>query len=325
MPITVHLLETFEPEVMEHLRARLSAAVQLSAGPQVPADTELLVANAPDRAHLTASPALRAVIVPFTGVPEPLRALLLEFPALSLHNSRWPTIPTAEGALTLLLAAAKFVVPADRAFRQHNWEMRYRPSPSILLAGKTVAVLGFGAIGQRVGGMCHGLGMRVLGVRRTAGRPPALDYPAEVHPVSALRAVLPQAQVLIITLPLTAETRDLIGAEELALLARPAFLVNVGRAAVIQEAALYNALRDGPLTAAGLDVWYAYPTDAASRAHTPPAQYPFHELENVVLSPHRIDLVREHHARLAEELAQTLNAAARGEPLPNRVDVAAGY
>ncbi|MBL8057210.1 MAG: hypothetical protein JNK29_10955 [Anaerolineales bacterium] len=324
MPLAVHLLEAFEPAVLDALRAQLDPAVQLTAGLNVPPEAEILVANAPERGHLTASPALRAVLVPFTGVPEPLRALLLEFPALSLHNSRWPTVPTAEGAVALLLAAAKFVVPADRALRQHNWEMRYAPSPSILLAGRTVLVLGFGAIGQLTGRMCHGLGMNVIGVRRRPGAP-ALDYPAEVHPVGALRALLPRANVLIITLPLTAETRGLVGAEELERLARPAFLVNVGRAAVVQEAALYQALKDGILTAAGLDVWYSYPTDAASRAHTPPAQHPFHELDNVVLSPHRIDLVREHNARLAAELAHSLNAAARGEPLPNRVDVAAGY
>lgn len=324
MSLAVHMLEEFEPEVRDALRAQLSPAVRVTDGPAVPPDAEILVANAPERAHLTASPALRAVLIPFTGVPEPLRALMLEFPALSLHNSRWPTLPTAEGALALLLAATKFVLPADRAFRKHNWEMRYQPSPSILLAGRTALVLGFGAIGQLTGRMCHGLGMRVIGVRRTPA-PLALDYPAEVHPVGALREVLPRANILIITLPLTAETRGLVGAAELRLLAQPAFLVNVGRGAVVQEAALYHALRDGTLTAAGLDVWYTYPTDPASRAHTPPSRYPFHELDNVVLSPHRIDLVREHNARLAAELAQALNAAARGEPLPNRVDVAAGY
>lgn len=323
MPLDVHCLEEFEPEILALMRAQLSAPVRLTTGPQLSAATELVVTSALTRDQISACPALRTVVIPFTGVPEPLRAVVAEHPPLSLHNSRWPTIPTAEGALTLLLAAAKFVLPADRAFRQHNWEMRYQPSPSILLAGRTVLVLGFGAIGQLVGRMCHGLGMRVIGVRRRAGG--SVDFPAEIHPVSALPALLPRANVLIVTLPLTAETRGLVGAAELQALAKPAFLVNVGRGAVVQEAALYEALRDGTLTAAGLDVWYNYPTDAASRAHTPPAQYPFHELANVVLSPHRIDLVREHNARLAAELADTLNTAARGEPLPNRVDLAAGY
>lgn len=324
MTLHVHLLENFDPPVIEALRARLNAAVHLTTGPEVAPEAEVLVAGAPAAAHL-AAPRLRAVVVPFTGIAPGTRTVMLAHPHLTLHNSRWPTLPTAEGALTLLLAAAKFVLPADRAFRQHNWEMRYAPSPSILLAGKTVAVLGFGAIGTLIGQMCHSLGMRVLGVRRGSGPARPTAYPAEVHPVSALRTVLPQASILIVTLPLTAETTGLIGAEELRLLARPAFLVNVGRGPVIDEGALYHALKDGTLTAAGLDVWYTYPTDPASRAHTPPAAYPFHELDNVVMSQHRIDLVREHDDRQVAELAAMLNGAAAGQPLPNQVDVEAGY
>jgi phosphoglycerate dehydrogenase-like enzyme len=324
MVLHVHLLETFEPPVLEALRAQLSSDIRLTTGAEVAPDAHLLVAGWVERAHLTASSQLRAILVPYTGIAPGLRAALLEFPHLALHNSRWPTIPTAEGALTLLLAATKFVLPADRAFREHNWEIRYRPSPSILLHGKTALVLGFGAIGKLVGQMCHALGMRVIGVKRTSN-PTNIPYPAEVFPITELKSVLPRASVLICTLPLTAETKGLIGATELSLLTKPAFLVNVGRGPVIDEAALYAALKDGTLAAAGLDVWYTYPKDASEHAHTPPSQYPFHELENVVLSPHRIDLVREHDERLVDELAQTLNAAARGEPLPNRMDVKAGY
>jgi phosphoglycerate dehydrogenase-like enzyme len=322
MPLHVHLLENLEPAVIESMRAQLSADVQLTTGLQVAPEAEVLVGS-PTREQLAASSRLRAVVVPFTGIAPGLRAVMLDHPHLTLHNSRWPTIPTAEGALTLLLAATKFVLPADRAFRRHNWEMRYQPSPSILLAGKTVLVLGFGAIGQLIGRMCHALGMKVIGVRRNAGG--RLDFPAEVYPVSELRAVLPRASILIVTLPLTEATKGLIGVEELRLLAKPAFLVNVGRGPVIDEAALFHALRDGTLAAAGLDVWYTYPKDASEHAHTPPSQYPFHELDNVVMSQHRIDLVREHDARLVAELAETLNLAARGEPLRYRVDVQAGY
>jgi len=328
MPTYVHLLQeheppVFEPSVLDALRAKLNAEVALSVGPTVAPEAEILVSGSPKPEHLT-GPRLRAVIVPFTGIAPNVRAALLEFPHLTLHNSRWPAIPTAEGALTLLMAATKFVLPADRAFRQHDWRMRYAPSPSILLHGKTVLILGFGAIGKLVGQMCHALGMNVLAVRRSAA-PLALPFPAEVFSINQLRQVLPRASILIVTLPLTDETKGLIGAEELNLLAKPAFLVNVGRGAVIEEAALYHALKDGALTAAGLDVWYNYPTDKASQAHTQPSQFPFHELENVVMSQHRIDLVREHDARLVEELAAMLNTAARGEPLPNVVNVQAGY
>jgi phosphoglycerate dehydrogenase-like enzyme len=264
------------------------------------------------------------VVAPYTGISPTARQVMLAHPHLSLHNSRWPAIPTAEGALTLLLAATKFVLPADRAFRQHDWTTRYAPSPSILLHGKTALVLGFGAIGQTIGRMCHALGMHVIGVRRRAGAL-ALDYLAQVHAVADLPTLLPQASILIVSLPLTEATKGLITAEHLRRLARPAFLVNVGRGPVIDEAALYQALRDGTLTAAGLDVWYNYPSTADEYAHTPPSAHPFHELDNVVMSPHRIDLVREHNGRLVAELAETLNRAAQGEPLRHRVDVEAGY
>jgi phosphoglycerate dehydrogenase-like enzyme len=102
-------------------------------------------------------------------------------------------------------------------------------------------------------------------------------------------------------------------------------LVNVGRGPIVDEAALYAALRDGTLYAAGLDVWYNYPADEAARAHTPPSDYPFHELDNVVMSPHRAGSSVETEALRMVHLARLLNAAARGEPMPNRVDLEAGY
>ncbi len=324
MTLHVHLADPAEPDVTRALARALSAAVTLTTGPVIAPETEVLVTPEPTAAQLAAALHLRAVVVPYTGISRTAREVMLAHPHLSLHNSRWPAIPTAEGALTLLLAATKFVLPADRAFRRHEWMMRYAPSPSILLHGKTVLVLGFGAIGQIIGRMCHALGMHVIGVRRRAGAL-ALDYPARVYAVDELPALLPQASILIVTLPLTEATKGLVTAEHLRRLARPAFVVNVGRGPVIDEAALYQALRDGTLTAAGLDVWYTYPRDASEYAHTPPSAYPFHELDNVVMSPHRIDLVREHNDRLVAELAETLNRAAQGEPLRHRVDVEAGY
>ncbi|MFN2168962.1 MAG: hydroxyacid dehydrogenase, partial [Anaerolineae bacterium] len=77
--------------------------------------------------------------------------------------------------------------------------------------------------------------------------------------------------------------------------------------------------------AAGLDVWYRYPEDKAARSNTPPAAYPFHELDNVVMSPHRAGHTAEAETLHLEHLARLLNAAARGEPLPNPVDLEAGY
>jgi phosphoglycerate dehydrogenase-like enzyme len=172
--------------------------------------------------------------------------------------------------------------------------------------------------------------MDVVGIRRH----PDDEDDVETHPPEALHALLPTAEALIIALPHTPETDGLIGAEELALLPPRAVLVNVARGPIVEQQALYEALRDGRLHAAGLDVWYNYPSgkDAGygagdARAHTPPADYPFHELDNVVMSPHRAGGLHTDATERdrMEHLARLLNAAARGETMPNRVDLGLGY
>jgi phosphoglycerate dehydrogenase-like enzyme len=117
----------------------------------------------------------------------------------------------------------------------------------------------------------------------------------------------------------------MVGEAELALLPPGAVLVNVGRGAIVREEALYHALREGRLAAAGLDVWYRYPTSEAEAVDAAPSAFPFHELDNVVMSPHRAGHVAEDDDLRMKALAELLNAAARGEPMPNRVDLEAGY
>jgi phosphoglycerate dehydrogenase-like enzyme len=248
---------------------------------------------------------------------------MLDFPHIAVHNLHHNAVAAAEMALTLMLAAAKFIVPSDRALRQDDWTPRYRPNPAVVLQGKTALVLGYGSIGRHVARGCRGLGMAVRATRRRAHD----EHQEGVLSPAALPSLLPEADVLIITLPLTAETKGLIGEAELEQLPPQAVLVNVGRGPIVDEEALYNALRDGGLHAAGLDVWYNYPGDEASRRGTPPSTFPFHELDNVVMSPHRAGTggAEEIERRRMAGLARLLNAAAAGEQIPNRVDVSVGY
>ncbi|MCP4532667.1 MAG: hydroxyacid dehydrogenase, partial [Delftia sp.] len=183
---------------------------------------------------------------------------------------------------------------------------------------------GYGAIGRRVARACRGLGMRVLATRRSLSAP-SRDGPDEIYPPDGLHDLLPRANALLVCLPETPQTDGLIAARELALLPPGAVLVNVGRGPVVEQAALYHALRDGTLYAAGLDVWYNYPTDEAARSYTPPSDFAFHELENVVMSPHMAGGSREARAQRVAHLAALLNTAAAGEAMPNRVDLQAGY
>lgn len=278
----------------------------------------------PSLTQLQASPALQAVVIPWAGLPQATRLLLLESPHLSVHNLHHNDHDTAETALALLLAAARRLIPYDQALRQGDWRGRYAPNPSVRLYGKTALLLGYGHIGRRIAAMLLGLGMQVLAVRRQAQRIETTDG-VQVHPAASLPDLLTQAQVLVVTLPHTPETEGLIGAQALARLPQGALLVNVGRGPVVEQRALYEALRSGRLGGAGLDVWYHYPADEASRFYTPPADLPFHELDNVVLSPHRAGGSAETEALRMASLAELLNALSRGEWAVNRVDLQAGY
>jgi len=321
--LNVHLLEDFDAVALSALQAQLDPRIHLTTGTIVPLDTHILVGGRPTHEQLSVCPDLRALIVPWAGVPESTSELLRDFPQIALHNLHHNAAATAEMALALLLSAAKFVVPIDQRLRANDWSPRYAPSRAIGLRGKTALIVGYGQIGQRVGRVCHALEMTVLATRRTRIEQDAVV--AEVHPITDLLQLLPRSHALIITAPLTPETKGLIGEKELASLPRGALLVNVGRGAIVDEAAVYQALKSGQLSAAGLDVWYNYPRDEAAQTNTPPSRFPFHELDNVVLSPHRGGDEAGIDTRRMQHLADLLNTTARGEEMPNRVNLADGY
>ncbi len=326
MALTVHWQQEPAAADLALLESLLGADIQLTTGstlPEAPA-FEVLINGRATQADLSASPHLHTLVIPWAGLPERYHELLKDFPAIRAYNLHHNGPPVAELAMALLLAAAKFIVPFDQALRRHDWTPRYAPSPVALLEGKTALVLGYGSIGRRVGRACAGLGMQVIAVRRHLSGE-ADEWAAEIYPPSALHSLLPRADALLITLPLTPETRGLIGVAELAALPAGAVLVNVGRGEVVDQKALFDALQSGRLRAAGLDVWYNYPTAEGTRSHTPPAAYPFHELDNVVMSPHRAGSSDETGRLRMLALADLLNGLARGDSPPNRVDLQAGY
>ena len=326
----VHMLHPPEDgDVRSYLRSKLDPSIHLTEGADlpVPSGTEILIAGRPNREQLDAATSLRALIIPYAGIPAETRALLVEYPHVRVHNLHHNAETAAELAVTLLLAVAKGLIPADRALRRNDWQVRYQGAGTLLLDGKTALIVGFGAVGQRIARALKALGMNVLATRRHTERSVPERVGIEIHPPEELPALLPRADALIIALPLTQETEGLIGEAELARLPRGALLVNIARGAIVDEAALYNALKSGSLGGAGIDVWYQYPADVASRSNTPPSEYPFHGLDNVVMSPHRGGAFRmkELEERRADHLARLLNAAARGEPMPNPVDLTLGY
>ncbi len=326
MTLHVHLQNPPSKENLDYLRALLDENIKLTTGLDVRGSDQyhILVAGRPTSDLLNRSSILEVLIIPFAGIPRATQELLKQYPHLRVHNLHYNAASTAEFAFALLLAAAKNLLPMDRKLRQHDWTPRYEPNPSILLRGKRVLILGYGEIGRRVGQMCLGMGMQVHAIRRSIGEP-KVEGEVEIYPLAELHSLLQKADVLMVCLPETNETRGMIGEEELLLLPDGAVVVNIARGEVIQEKALYEALAPRKLSAAGLDVWYRYPESEEDRSHTPPSNYPFHELENVVMSPHRAGGWTESGKHRMGHLAEILNKAARGEPMENLVDSERGY
>jgi phosphoglycerate dehydrogenase-like enzyme len=324
----VHIHRPPDENALDCLKADLSPSIQLTYGddPRHESQVKVLVSGRSTAEEINRFPHLEKLIIPWAGVPIETFALLDGRPGIDIHNLHHNAVPVAEYTLMLMLAAAKNILPMDRALRQSDWRPRYAPDTALLLTGKTALILGFGHIGRALAKYLKAFDMKVLATRNSVNSQESRDD-VTIYPSRALPDLLPVTDFLVIALPLTTATEGLIGQDELALLPRDAILVNIGRGAIIDQTALYNALKQCCIAGAGIDVWYNYPKDDDARAHTQPANHPFHELDNVVMSPHRAGgLNTDDTERLRmSHLSVLLNAAARGDEMPNRVDREKGY
>jgi phosphoglycerate dehydrogenase-like enzyme len=215
--------------------------------------------------------------------------------------------PLAEFAIFGLLAFAKELPQLLRDQRKRHWPAGQHPVGE--LRGRTLLLIGVGAIGTETARLASAFGMHVLAVKRSlAGGVPHVD---ELHPVSDLRALVARADGIVVTLPATDATRGLVDAETLAAVKPGAVLVNVGRGAVIDEVALIERLQDGTLAGAALDVFAEEPL---------PQDSPLWGLENVIVSPHGIALVEAEEPRIVELFIDNLRRRRDGEPLRNALD-----
>jgi D-3-phosphoglycerate dehydrogenase len=213
----------------------------------------------------------------------------------------------AEYCVLAMLALARNLLPITSSLRKDTWdEARALGANAHEIAGMTLGLVGVGAIGSRVARIArNGFGMRVLGNQRRLDR-----LPAEAEP-AALEALLAASDFVVVTCPLTPQTRHLLNEKTIGLMKRAAWLVNVGRGPVVSEAALIAALQGKRIGGAMLDVYEHYRLEPG---------HPLFSLDNVILTPHLSGMTRESRARMSLAAAEEVVRMLSGERPRNFVN-----
>jgi D-3-phosphoglycerate dehydrogenase len=219
-------------------------------------------------------------------------------------------VSAAEHAVALMLAQARNIPQANTALKAGRWEReRYQ---GVELAGKTLGVVGLGRVGSMVAQRCAAFGMRIIAFDPYVPRERAKEMGVELMPT--LEALLVQADFVSLHLPRTPDTEALIGERELALMKEGARLVNTSRGGIVDEAALAEAIEDGHLAGAALDVF----------AEEPTTESPLFAFDQVVVTPHLGASTVEAQDKAGASIAEMVRLALMGEFVPNAVNVSAG-
>ena len=226
-------------------------------------------------------------------------------------------IPIAEHALAVLLAFAKQLPFTLANQQQARWAQHQYVGARLpwLLSGRTLGLIGVGTIGGALAARADALGMRVVALRRQVGAP-AVRGITKVFGRQDLPAMLGECDALVIAAPLTPETDGLIGEDAIAAMKRGAVLVNVGRARIVDTAALISALQAGHLGGASLDVFPEEPL---------PPEHPLWACPNVILTPHTSGFRQGHWDEVVDVFADNLRRFVSGAPLRFEVKPELGY
>jgi phosphoglycerate dehydrogenase-like enzyme len=213
------------------------------------------------------------------------------------------------------LGAALYFAKDFRRMVRNQEAGIWEPFDIVDLAGRVVTIVGYGDIGRACASRARAMGMRVLAVRRNPGEQPD-PLVERTFPPERLREALAEAHYVVVSAPLTPQTRGMIGRAEFAVMRPDALIVNVGRGPVIDEASLIEALRERRIQGAALDVFDIEPL---------PAGHPFYSFDNVLLSPHCADHTPDWLERAMQFFLDQYERYRTGQPLRNVVDKRRGY
>ena len=282
---------------------------------QAAAEADILVSNH-WRAEYPPAPNVRLVQAVATGVD------LFDLASLpkgaAICNAYGHETAIAEYVVMAWLALHHRLFPISEEFRERgSWRTSWVESgaPHGEVRNTTLGIVGYGRVGREVAQRAAPFGARILAANRTPRD--ADPGVARIWPLAELDRMLPECDTVALCTALGPETTGLIDAHRLALMKPTAFLINIARGPVIDEDALYAALRDGRLGGAALDVWWQYPS--AAEPNRRGSRHPFHELPNVIVTPHNSGWTSGMVRRRWDEVAENIGRFARGEPLINVV------
>ena len=261
---------------------------------------------------------LRWIHAPTAAVHQLLFPELVESDVIltNAHEVHGPVV--AEHVIGLIFALAKKIPQAVRLQQQGIWgqdSMWSDGPPPLEVAGATLGLVGLGSIGRNVAGMAAALGMRVIATREH----PQKEKPegvATVYPATQIDGLLSQSDFVVLAAPLTNATRGLMNAERLSSMRRAAYLINVGRGPQVDENALAEALMNGRIAGAALDVFEREPL---------PAESPLWKLHNLLVTPHTAGLTEKLWHRHYKLFSENLRRYLGGESLLSVVDKCKGY
>lgn len=282
-------------------------------------ETDVVCSFFPPADLLDIAPALRWLALPSAGSDRVQQAGLARpgGPIVTTSNGIH-AVPIGEFVLSLMLMWVRHwpaIIDYQRASTWPN-HPQWEALAGRELAGATLGIIGLGAIGRNVARLGRAFGMKVIATRRTAEPGQSEPDVDRLVPTNQLNDLLAASDFVVISVPLTAQTRHLIGAAELQAMRRNAFLINISRGSTIDEQALVTALINGTIGGAGLDVFESEPL---------PPESPLWRLPNVIISPHVAGDSDRYSQRFTDLLLDNLARFRAGEPLRNVVDPARGY
>lgn len=320
--LTVLVSHRFEAAHVERLRARFPDVrfVHLPEDGAVPAegqDAEIVFrCGMPKPAlqqALADAPGVRWIQTCTAGVEWLLVPEVIERNIAITRSVTTFSVPIGEWVVGCIFLMAKRYRMLMRLQSEHRWMRVPHEPPADSVAGKTVGIVGTGAIGREVAWRCAALGMRVLGLRRS---PQPMEHFEQVVGPDGLPTLLRESDFLVLASPLTDETRGMIGAAQIDQMKPTAYLINVGRGPLTNEAELIEALRARRIAGACIDVFAREPL---------PEDSPFWDLDNALITPHYSYSSPEGTDRATDEFTENLERYRRGEPLANQYDSARGY